>query len=266
MVENLLKKTEIKIDTALNGPDSISLADKNKYDVILMDQRMPGMDGTEAMKSIKALDSRTNENTPIICLTADVIRGARERYLEIGFDDYLTKPVDGTELENMISEYLPKDKVQITKYIDDETSDEEETDEIFLKSLQGIGIDTNIGLKYSGNDLTMYKSILEAFSSEERTKSKNIQNSYQAKDWDNYGVYVHSLKSTSKTVGATELYEKAKELERAAKENDIATVESNHDMVMDMYADVVAVIRGCIEINNPAGDLDDEILEFMPEG
>ena len=266
VVENLLKKTEIKIDTALNGPDSIRLADKNKYDVILMDQRMPGMDGTEAMKSIKALDSRTNENTPIICLTADVIRGARERYLEIGFDDYLTKPVDGTELENMISEYLPKDKVQITKYIDDETSDEEKTDEMFLKSLQGIGIDTNIGLKYSGNDLAMYKSILEAYSSEERTKSKNIQNSYQAKDWDNYGVYVHSLKSTSKTVGATELYEKAKELEKAAKENDIATVESNHDRVMDMYADVVAVIRGCIENNDPAGDLDDEILEFMPEG
>ncbi|MBO4337320.1 MAG: response regulator, partial [Lachnospiraceae bacterium] len=89
VVQNLLKKTDIRIDTAISGADSIALADENEYDLILMDQRMPGMDGTEAMKQIRKLESGKNAGTPVICLTADVVRGARDRYLEMGFNDYL---------------------------------------------------------------------------------------------------------------------------------------------------------------------------------
>ncbi|MCR5746456.1 MAG: response regulator, partial [Lachnospiraceae bacterium] len=107
VVQNLLKKTGVLIDTAQSGPDSIKLAKKNKYDVILMDQRMPKMDGTEAMKKIRDLPERMNADTPVICLTADAVGGAKERYLNLGFDDYLTKPVDGAELEKTLLEYIP---------------------------------------------------------------------------------------------------------------------------------------------------------------
>ncbi len=112
VVKNFLKKTQIKIDTALSGPESIELAKENAYDVILMDQRMPDMDGTEAMQHIRELENGLNKDTPFICLTADVVKGAKERYMEQGFDDYLTKPVDSEELEKLVRKYLPDSKVR----------------------------------------------------------------------------------------------------------------------------------------------------------
>jgi signal transduction histidine kinase/ActR/RegA family two-component response regulator len=112
VVSGLLKNTEIKIDTALSGPDAIEKAIDEKYDVILMDQRMPGMDGTEAMNRIKNEQGGVNSKTPFICLTADAISGARERYLSEGFVDYLTKPMDYRVLEAMLIRYLPETKVK----------------------------------------------------------------------------------------------------------------------------------------------------------
>ena len=81
VVEGLLKNTGIKIDTAQSGETAIAKASQTRYDVILMDQRMPGMDGTEAMLHIKE-EKGVNTETPFICLTADAISGAKERYLE----------------------------------------------------------------------------------------------------------------------------------------------------------------------------------------
>ena len=241
VVENLLKKTGIQIDTAISGPESINLADRNKYDLILMDQRMPGMDGTEAMKRIRDLESKVNIETPIICLTADVVKGSRDRYLEMGFNDYLTKPVDGSELEKMIRNYLPDDKIQIKKDVD-ESEKEVKSDDKLFEELKRIGVDINTGIGYCANDEAMYKSILEAYVEEEKTKLPNIISSYEKKDWKNYSVYVHSLKSTSKTVGAVELSRLAAELEAASKNEDVSFIEENHENAIEKYSELVAVI------------------------
>ncbi|MCR5595826.1 MAG: response regulator [Lachnospiraceae bacterium] len=111
--KELLKRTEIKIDTAESARDSILLAEKNKYDVIYMDQRMPIMDGTEALRVIKAQENGANMDTPIICLTADAVAGAKEKYIEEGFDDYLSKPVVSAQLEETLIKYVPKEKIII---------------------------------------------------------------------------------------------------------------------------------------------------------
>ncbi|MCR5339415.1 MAG: response regulator, partial [Lachnospiraceae bacterium] len=106
VVKSLLKKTLIQIDTADNGQDAVRLAGQKAYDIILMDQRMPGMDGSQALGKIREI-CKANLETPVICLTADAISGARERYIAEGFTDYLTKPVDGDALERMMLRYLP---------------------------------------------------------------------------------------------------------------------------------------------------------------
>nr|MCR4808130.1 response regulator [Lachnospiraceae bacterium] len=138
----LLKKTDLSIDTAMSGPEAIGMCERNDYDVILMDQRMPGMDGTQALKEIRALGSGRNHDTPVICLTADAIRGARERYLSEGFSDYLTKPVTGGDLERMLLKYLPEDKVTRMS-----APDEEDTaDDSLIEALSSEGIDTAKGL------------------------------------------------------------------------------------------------------------------------
>lgn len=265
VVENLLKKTGIKIDTAINGPDSIELAKNNAYDIILMDQRMPGMDGTEAMKEIRNLESSLNSATPVICLTADVVRGAKERYIQMGFNDYLTKPIDSAELEKMLINYLPADKTEIVEK-DKKTDSSEQSESRLKKALKDNGVDVNVGISFTGDDENMYMSLLAAYAAEEGEKAANIKECYRTRDWKNYGVYVHSLKSTSKMIGASALAEIAAESEAASNTEDTLVIDNNHDKMMEMYASLAAVIREHIGSDTVSvSKNDDEILEFMPE-
>ena len=111
VAKGLLKNTQIQIDTAGSGDESTELTLKRSYDLILMDQRMPGMDGTEALKIIRRQEEGLNRETPVICLTADAIIGAKERYISEGFTDYLAKPINNRELLKIMAEYLPKEKI-----------------------------------------------------------------------------------------------------------------------------------------------------------
>ncbi|MCR5322247.1 MAG: response regulator [Lachnospiraceae bacterium] len=108
---SLLKKTEVQIDTASSGDEGLFLCDNMKYDIIFLDHMMPKKDGIETFHELKSKPNRPNINTPVICLTANAIYGAREQYLEIGFTDYLTKPIDPAQLEEMMCRYLPKEKI-----------------------------------------------------------------------------------------------------------------------------------------------------------
>ncbi|WP_156093002.1 response regulator [Lachnospira multipara] len=108
---SLLRETKIQIDTADSGDACISKFKTKHYDIIFLDHMMPGKDGIETIKEMRALKDTANENTPVICLTANTISGMREKYIEAGFDDYLTKPIDTVKLENMILNYLSTDLV-----------------------------------------------------------------------------------------------------------------------------------------------------------
>lgn len=106
--KGLLQKTKIQIDTADSGRGGLELMKENKYDIIFLDHMMPGMDGVETLKELRSLDTE-NKETPAVCLTANAVSGAKEFYIESGFTNYLTKPIDSEKLEEMIYEYLPKD-------------------------------------------------------------------------------------------------------------------------------------------------------------
>lgn len=109
VIEGLLKKTQIQIETADGGEKCIEKAYNKKYDVILLDHMMPEIDGEDALKEIKK-EGCINHDTPVIVLTAYVMAGAREKYIEKGFDDYLSKPVSGEDLEDMLIKYIKKEK------------------------------------------------------------------------------------------------------------------------------------------------------------
>lgn len=109
VIEGLLKKTKLLIDTADGGAKCIEKAYNEKYDVILLDHMMPEIDGEDALKEIRK-DECINHDTPVIALTAYVMAGAREKYIEKGFDDYLSKPIAGEDLEDMLIKYIKKEK------------------------------------------------------------------------------------------------------------------------------------------------------------
>lgn len=109
VIESLLKQTRIRIDTALSGRRALDLAAVNDYDVVFIDHMMSDMDGIEMLRRMRKLEK--NQETPAVALTANAVSGARQMYMDAGFNDYLSKPVEGARLERMLLRYIPDEKV-----------------------------------------------------------------------------------------------------------------------------------------------------------
>ena len=110
VIRGLLKKTRMHVVTADSGQEALELAAQQPFDVLLIDHMMPDMDGMETLQKLQKLPGY--QDKPCIALTANAVSGAREMYLEAGFTDYLSKPVDGAKLEATLLTYLPSDKVK----------------------------------------------------------------------------------------------------------------------------------------------------------
>ena len=236
-----------------------------------MDQRMPEMDGEEAFRRIRSHKDGPNANTPVICLTADAVVGARERYLSKGFNDYLTKPIDSTYLERMLKKYIPAEKIEIV------TEEEKaaaragltsETSDSPLKALEKSGIDTAKGLENCARDEGFYLSILKEYVNASEEKKADLSKFIEAKDLKNYEIVIHSIKSTSATIGADVPHKLAQKLESAAKENDLDYVLSNHDEFLAGYDKVLDAVRSVVADSGEPDDDgfgDDGVMEFAPD-
>lgn len=114
VVKGLLRDTKVQITLAESGEEALELVEKDTYDLILMDHMMPKMDGIETLKKIRE-GKHFNQQIPVVVLTANAIAGEKEKYLEAGFVDYLSKPVRGEELEKMVMKYLPQELIETVK-------------------------------------------------------------------------------------------------------------------------------------------------------
>ncbi len=106
VASELLKRTRVQIDTATGGRECIYKCRDTKYDLILMDHRMPDPDGIETLRLLRQDFAGVNYDTKVIVLTANVFAGIREKYIAEGFVDYLSKPIDSEQLERCIIKHL----------------------------------------------------------------------------------------------------------------------------------------------------------------
>lgn len=104
--KGLLKKTNAQIDTSTKGSEALELFKSNNYDIVFLDHMMPEMDGVEVLNRIKEIEKNKSTNVPVIVLTANAMEGSKEEYLSYGFNDYLSKPVNGVSLRNMLKKFL----------------------------------------------------------------------------------------------------------------------------------------------------------------
>ncbi|MBO4903096.1 MAG: response regulator [Lachnospiraceae bacterium] len=244
--KSLVKQTLIRVDTALSGEECLELCDNMQYDVIFLDHMMPGKDGVETLHELKASQTGRNINTPVICLTANAISGARESYISEGFDDYLTKPIDSEKLEKMLLAYIPDDKIdqeceeEVFEFAAGESAsrEPEENIEQILQKLQGCGqIDPAEGIKNCGFE-DIYITVLNVFLSSLDEALTELDPLKNAEDLKEYAVRIHGLKSSARTIGAKDLSEKARRLEEAGNNGDHAYISENHE----------AFVAGCVEI------------------
>jgi signal transduction histidine kinase/CheY-like chemotaxis protein len=104
----LLAPYGMSLAFASGGRESVELAGRTRFDLILMDHMMPVMDGIEALKAIRA--SGLGSNVPVVALTANAVAGMREMYLACGFDDYLSKPIEPAQLDRLLVKWIPMSK------------------------------------------------------------------------------------------------------------------------------------------------------------
>jgi CheY-like chemotaxis protein len=117
VIRNLLLPYKMRIDICLSGEKAVDLVKDNQYDLVFMDHMMPGMDGVEAMKEIR--EEESGRATPIIVLTANAISGMREMFLENGFSDYLSKPIDVAKLDQIVAAWIKED-LKVREGVEDE--------------------------------------------------------------------------------------------------------------------------------------------------
>ncbi len=266
VTEGLLKHTQITVDTALSGAEALKLTLSVPYDLILMDQRMPEMDGTEALRLIRAQEDGLNRHTPVICLTADAIAGARERYLAEGFADYLSKPVNGQELRRTLMRCLPREKVlPVAPVTRAEPAAAAPAPKDRFAPLLEVGVDISQGMSFCQHDDALYRAVLWEYGCSAGDKAERLQQYYDAADWKNYAVLIHALKSTSGTIGAARLSYLAAHLEQAAKDGDADAVRSEHGEMLSLYTRTAKAILSCCTADVVSPQETDGVIEFMPD-
>ncbi len=251
VAKNLLKRTGVRADTAVNGEEGLAFAAKKKYDLIFLDQMMPGKDGTETLRELRA-GGGLNAGTPVVCLTANVVAGAREQYLADGFDDYLSKPIDPEALEGMLTKFLPKDKIIICENM---PSEGKPADRGTMSEWKLNGIDTEQGIEYCGSE-EAYEQVLRVYYEGIEDKSASLERLYAQSDWRNYAIEVHSLKSSSRVIGALDLADRAQAVEDAAKAEDETFLRAHHSDLLSDYRSFREILREAVtDISDDAGEI-----------
>ena len=258
----LLKKTGMQIDTVQSGAEAVERAGATNYDLILMDQRMPGMDGTEALLHIRA-QGGPGAGVPIICLTADAVIGARERYIAEGFDDYLTKPIDSQALEKLLLRYIPAGKVAMTRI--GSPKEARQGADARYAPLRAAGVRPEDGLSHCQGDGALYRSLLLEYARGAEERTRVLREACAARDWKAYAIQAHALKSSSMTLGADALSELAARAEADADAGDAEAVRRIHDGMLSMYDATVSAIRQLYPGESAPEQEESEVLEFMPE-
>lgn len=248
VIAALLKRSGMQIDKASSGMECIELFGKNSYDIVFLDYRMPGLDGIETIRQLKALYPEIYECTPIISLTASAVAGDREKMLGEGFTDYLSKPIGVTEMEKTLRTYIPKEKQQNkAESGSDKTLDNNKTDNAIKTPKEQIEnlkdhkdlIDVEKGIEYCGDEED-YLDAIETYKKSINDRIGKLVNDFDKKDMEELTLGAHSLKSMSRAIGATQVAEISSALEQAGKAKDTDKIQ---ELIPDLKSKVVSLLQ-----------------------
>jgi CheY-like chemotaxis protein len=292
VAEGLLSPYGMTIDLCRSGAEAVLMASNTHYDLIFMDHMMPGMDGVEATKAIRALNGEGYKTVPIVALTANAVTGMREMFLENGFNDFVSKPIDLACLEGVLSRWLPEEKIKegrlespesakglsgATENFDQAKAEDDSrlTDKAYQtveemtedKSKFGLedfygqekfpnpmlcGIDLEAGLSRTRGKRDAYQKILQFYLKDAADGQATIEKALLATDYKSFTISVHALKSASAAVGALPLSEKAAALEQAGRGQDQAFIQANIQSFKDELAKVVDTINHWLKTGSSA--------------
>ncbi len=268
---NLLKKTQIQIDEAESGPECLVKTAEKKYDIIFMDHMMPEMDGIEALHILRKSEDNCCRNTPVVALTANAVSGAKEHYLSVGFNSFLSKPINTEKLEKTLFELLDKSLIATSSELVPENSrsvhDEEESVDLPVID----GVDWNYA-KLNLKEESVILDTVKMFRVKLRADIMELDSYFESIDsddgCDSYRVKVHSMKSSASLIGIIQLAGMAMELEKAARNRNADIIRALHPVFAERWNSYYQLLGEIVSADNElkaAEEYMDEIYEIFSQ-
>ncbi|MCH5185327.1 MAG: response regulator [Oscillospiraceae bacterium] len=254
----LLKPYKMQVDVAMSGKTAINMITANRYDLVCLDHMMPGLDGIETTKIIRAMGDEYYKKLPIIALTANAVSGAKEMFIEAGMNDFISKPVEVRKFISTIRKWLPKGYIQKASaedlsYTENDVNDENKKN--LSEMLSDSGISPDKGILYCGN-IENYLEILGEYVALGEGKIKIIEETVENRDWQRYIIEVHALKSMSAQIGAEKFSEAARALETAGRNLDTDTIIAETPGLIKEYREILNVLEPFKTEMPPDEDID----------
>ena len=246
VVKGLLKRTLLQIEEAASGEECLKMAQNTRYDIILMDHMMPGMDGVEALNRLREQNGAC-KNTPVIVLTANAVVGVKDFYLEKGFDDYLSKPISGRLLEELLLKYLPEELVirqEVSNRINVINAKQEGFRPEEIRGVLAVErIDMDGSLERMQGRKEVYCRFAKRFAALCEERLRMLHEYIRKEDVPAYVMLLHEIKEDAGALGARELEEMASEQEKVGKEGNLSFLRDKFSLLSGEYQRVAQCYR-----------------------
>lgn len=239
VAKGLLEPLEMQVDTAESVAVCIDMLNSNTYDIIFMDHMMPEVDGIEGTHIIRRMIAGYEE-IPIIALTANAVGGVKEMFLREGMNDFVAKPIETKKIVAKVKQWLPKEKLLPVSERKSKSSQKEGQDSPCIPKIEGVNVEQGIALLGSEK---LYMKILKEFYHASGRRLELIQMAFEEKNYENYTIEVHSLKSIAKQIGAGSLSEFAAQLEKAGHEGNVSFIDANTEALLADYRKLKEKLR-----------------------
>ena len=256
VARGFLKNYAFDLTEAESGPEAVELVRDVRYDIIFMDHMMPGMDGIEATQIIRR-DCGENGTAPVIvALTANAMEGMREHFLKCGFQDFISKPLDRKELNQLLLRWVPEKYRQMEE-------PEVEARPLDPEAFQIEGVDMAAAMQYYSGDEEGFVELLELYCMDGKRKTQLLQELVDS-DILRYQIEVHGLKSASANIGAMDVSAMARAQENAAAQGDREFIAGQFPGMMAEYEILLANIEQFLERRRQEADDRREKLPCPP--
>ncbi|MCK5735052.1 MAG: response regulator, partial [Spirochaetaceae bacterium] len=219
VAKELLEYEGFRVDIAENGELGAKMALTGEYSIVLMDLQMPVLDGYEATQRIR--ETIEPEGLRIVAMTADAMTGIRDKVLESGMDDYVTKPIEPLELFSTLVKWIDPEGVEKRDEVDKKTAisveDEEDGAMLALENIPGLNLDQ--GLKRVGGNRKVYKKIILSFAEKNRNFSQELQALLDSDELLEAERLAHTLKGVAGNIGADSVFSTVTELDAELKKD-----------------------------------------------
>jgi two-component system sensor histidine kinase/response regulator len=238
VAEEILQQAGLVVRIANNGKEAVEMVKAGNFDVVLMDIQMPVMGGFEATQEIRR-DERF-QDLPIIAMTAHAMGGDREKSIEAGMNDHMTKPIDPDQLISALVKWVKPGDRETSEGLSESSSESKKVQNILPAELPGISIASGLG-RVAGNR-QLYTKLLCKFKDGQENAVDQIKAALQVGDVETAARLAHTVKGVSGNLGGDNLYQAASELEKAIKEG------KNLDLVMAEFDSQLKVVIDGIRV------------------